>query len=139
MPLRLRLAAPLLLALTLAGCGSNDPTTCDEGGTVQTTDVTVGTGSAVATVNSTVAVRYVGRIADGSVFDQSDAAVTFNLAGTIPGFRLGIAGMKIGGRRTIVIPPNLGYGANPPPARAGFATIAPCATLTFDVTLLDVR
>ena len=51
----------------------------------------------------------------------------------MPGFRLGVTGMKIGGRRTIVIPPNLAYGAYPPSA-----SIPPCATLTFDVTLLDV-
>ena len=132
----LRLAASILaLALagpTLAGCGSNDPATCDPGGELVKTDVTVGTGSAVATVNSTVTVRYVGTLADGTVFDRNETA-TFNLGGTIPGFRLGIDGMKIGGRRTIVVPPNLGYGASPP------SGIPPCATLTFDVTLLDVR
>ncbi len=133
MTVRLRLAVPLLAALVLAGCSSNDPTTCADAGGVQTTDVTLGTGSAVATSNSTVTLRYVGTLADGTTFDQNQNA-TFNLAGTVPGFRLGVTGMKIGGRRTIVIPPNFGYGANPPSA-----SIPACATLTFDVTLLDVR
>ena len=133
MTARLRLAVPLLAALLLAGCSSNDPTTCADAGGVQTTDVTVGTGSAVATSNSTVTVRYTGTLQDGTTFDQSENA-SFSLARTVPGFRLGVTGMKIGGRRTIIIPPNLAYGAFPPSA-----SIPPCATLTFDVTLLDVR
>ena len=131
MTVRLRLALPLFAALVLAGCSSNDPTTCDDAGGVQTTDVTLGTGSAVAMANSFVTVRYVGMVADSAVFDQSENAA-FNLASTVPGFRLGMTGMKIGGRRTLVIPPNLAYGAFPPSA-----TIPPCATLTFDVSLLD--
>ena len=122
----------LALALAASGCSSTDPTTCDGGAEVQKVDVTVGTGSAVATVNSTVTVRYVGTLANGTEFDSNDAA-TFSLGRTIPGFRLGIAGMKIGGRRTITVPPNLGYG---PTAREG---IPSCSTLIFDVTLLDIR
>ncbi len=132
-PMTLRLALPLLAALVLAGCSSTDPTTCDATGTVTTTEVTPGSGSAVAGPNSNVTVRYVGKLLDGTTFDQSENAA-FNLAATVPGFRLGVTGMKIGGRRTIVIPPNLGYGAFPPSR-----SIPPCATLTFDVTLLDVR
>lgn len=127
----LRLALPLLAAVLIAGCSSNDPTTCADAGGVQSVDVTLGTGSFVATANSTVTVRYVGKLADGTTFDQSESA-RFNLAGTVPGFRLGVAGMKIGGRRTITVPPNLAYGAYPPSS-----SIPPCATLTFDVTLLD--
>ena len=131
-----RLASLLVLAAalaggTLAGCSSNTPATCDGGGEVTKTDVTVGTGSAVANENSSVTVRYVGTLADGSVFDRSESA-SFNLGGTIAGFRIGIAGMKIGGRRTIVSRRTSGT-AHPP------GGIPPCATLTFDVTLLDIR
>ena len=95
-------------------------------------DVTVGTGSAVATVNSTVTVRYAGTLTNGTEFDSGQLN-NFALRGSIAGFRLGIAGMKIGGRRTITVPPNLGYG---PTAREG---IPSCSTLIFDVTLLDIR
>lgn len=130
----MRLVSLLALAavLTTAGCDSGQPDTCGGGTEVQKTDVVVGTGSATATVNSTVTVRYVGTLENGSEFDSNEAA-TFSLARTIAGFRQGVAGMKIGGRRTITIPPNLAYG----PVEQ--EDIPSCSTLIFDVTLLDVR
>ena len=127
-----RISLFALLLTGLAACSSNNPVECAPGGGVDVTDVTLGTGSAVANVGSVVTVAYVGTLADGSEFDSNSGA-TFSLANTIPGFAIGIDGMKIGGRRTIVIPPNYGYGAFPPDG------IPACATLTFDVTLLDVR
>ncbi len=74
---------------------------------------------------------YQGRLDDGTVFDESPRA-TFSLQQVIPGFQTGIAGMTVGESKTMVIPPEQGYGAAPPPG------IPPNATLTFDVTLLDV-
>ncbi len=75
----------------------------------------VGTGAA-ASAQSTVSVQYVGALwTTGEEFDSSwkrGQAVDFPLSGVIPGFQQGIVGMKIGGRREIVIPPNLGYGAS---------------------------
>jgi hypothetical protein len=80
-----------------------------------TKDLMVGNGP-LATPSSTVSVQYVGaNYADGKDFDASwtdgGQPAQFSLAGgVIPGFAQGIAGMKIGGRREIVIPPALGYG-----------------------------
>lgn len=80
-----------------------------------------------------VIVDYEGRLESGSVFDEG-MDVQFNLSEVIPGFRDGIVGMQVGGRREIVIPPNLAYG------EAGIEGVIPsCETLTFDVTLLDVQ
>lgn len=71
----------------------------------------------------------------GREFDTS-TAFTFQLGvgRVIPGWDLGVAGMKVGGQRRLIIPPDLGYGS----AGAGTA-IPPNATLVFDVELLEVR
>lgn len=78
-------------------------------------DIVPGAG-AKATAASTVDVRYTGALyTDGTVFDSSwkrgNAPVTFPLNRVVPGFAKGIEGMQVGGRREIVIPPALGYGA----------------------------
>lgn len=106
--------------------------------TLQTKDLVVGKGK-VSELSHTVSVRYVGALyVDGTVFDSSwkggDAPIDFPLSRVVPGFAQGIAGMKEGGRRTIVIPPDLGYG----PEGAGSA-IPPNATLVFVVDLVTVR
>lgn len=80
-----------------------------------TADIVAGTG-AVATAAATVDVRYTGALfTDGKIFDSSwkrgTAPVSFPLNRVVPGFAKGIEGMKVGGRREIVIPPDLGYGA----------------------------
>lgn len=77
-------------------------------------DLIVGTGQAAA-AGDTVNVRYEGALfTDGSVFDASwkagSAPIKFPLSGVVPGFAGGIVGMKVGGRREIVIPAELGYG-----------------------------
>jgi peptidylprolyl isomerase len=78
-------------------------------------DLVVGSGPA-ATPADTVGVRYTGTLyTDGSLFDSSwtdgDQPVQFPLDGVVPGFAQGIEGMQAGGRRVIVIPPELGYGS----------------------------
>lgn len=105
--------------------------------TLLTRNLVVGTGTAAGST-STVEVQYVGaNYADGKVFDSSwsrGQPTSFPLNGVIPGFAQGIVGMKVGGRREIVIPPALGYGdAGSPPA------VAPNETLVFVVDLLSVR
>lgn len=77
-------------------------------------DLVVGTGAAVTT-SSTVSVVYVGaNYTTGKDFTQatwtSKRPTTFPLSGVVPGFAEGLIGMKVGGRREIVIPPSLGYG-----------------------------
>lgn len=106
-------------------------------------DLVVGTGK-TATKSTTVTVQYVGtHYPTGKVFDASwrDAAyqqtdpkgITFALTGVVPGFALGIEGMKVGGRREMVIPPALGYGTQGSPP-----VIQPYETLVFVVDLTAV-
>ena len=101
-------------------------------------DEVVGEG-VEATPGSTVTVHYVGKSwSTGDQFDASwdrDSAFTFNLGGgqVIQGWDRGVAGMKVGGRRTLHIPPDLGYGS-----RGAGGVIAPGETLVFVVDLLDV-
>lgn len=100
-------------------------------------DLVLGLGTA-ATAASTVKVQYVGAFYDsGKVFDASwtdgSGPATFPLSGVIPGFKDAITGMKIGGRREVVIPPALGYGASGQPP-----TIPGNSTLVFVIDLLGV-
>jgi len=100
-------------------------------------DLVVGTGTE-ATTTDTVSVQYHGvHIHDGSVFDSSwrgGSPVSFPLGQVIPGFRDGIAGMREGGRRILVVPPEMGYGSRgAPPA------IGPDEPLVFVVDLVKVR
>lgn len=102
------------------------------------TDEVVGTG-AEATAGSNVSVRYTGMLPDGSVFDttanRNNEPFTFQLgAGSvIAGWDQGLVGMKEGGKRRLIIPPSMGYGAQ------GVGPIPPNATLIFDVELLSVN
>jgi FKBP-type peptidyl-prolyl cis-trans isomerase FkpA len=112
---------------------------------LQTTDTTVGTG-AEATPGQEVTVHYTGWLYDeqaadhhGKKFDSSrdrNDPFAFRLGArrVIRGWDDGVAGMKIGGTRTLVIPPSMGYGA-----RGAGRDIPPNATLVFDVELLGVR
>ena len=99
------------------------------------TDIVEGSGSE-AKPGDTVDVHYVGVEFDtGEQFDASwdrGESISFPLAGLIAGWQEGIPGMKVGGRRQLVIPPELAYGENPPPG------IEPGETLVFVVELLGV-
>lgn len=105
-------------------------------------DVKIGTG-AVAKPGEQVTVHYTGWLyehgAKGKKFDSSvDRGQPFDFAlgagSVIPGWDKGVAGMKVGGKRTLIIPSDLGYGADGTPD----GTIPPNATLIFDVELLKV-
>jgi peptidylprolyl isomerase len=102
-----------------------------------TRDVVPGTGPS-ATLADTVAVRYTGTLySDGTLFDSSwergDSPVSFPLDQVVPGFAQGIEGMQVGGRRVIVIPPDLGYGAS------DNGPIPGGSTLVFVVDLVAIR
>jgi len=102
-------------------------------------DIKVGTG-AVATKGQTVTVHYTGWLTNGKKFDSSvDRGEPFEFrlgAGeVIKGWDEGVAGMKVGGKRQLKIPPELGYGPQGTPG----GPIPPNATLIFDVELLGVR
>ncbi|MEL6614788.1 MAG: FKBP-type peptidyl-prolyl cis-trans isomerase [Bacteroidota bacterium] len=94
----------------------------------------VGTGEA-ASGDGTVRVIYTGRLADGTEFDSSDGeAVPFDLGRVVPGFRDGLTGTMAGTKRTLYIPPTLGYGLS---GAAGGA-IPPNAALVFEVEIVEV-
>ena len=108
---------------------------------LQITDVKPGTGAA-ARKGATVTVHYPGWLYNdgqqGAKFDSSrDRGDPFQFplgAGmVIKGWDEGVAGMKVGGQRTLIIPPEMGYGA-----RGAGGVIPPNATLKFDVELLGV-
>jgi len=113
--------------------------------TLQTTDLKEGTGD-TAVAGRPVSVHYTGWLYSesgtdnkGSKFDSSvDRGQPFEFAlgagQVIPGWDQGVAGMKVGGQRRLVIPPALGYGA-----RGAGGVIPPNATLVFDVELLAVK
>jgi FKBP-type peptidyl-prolyl cis-trans isomerase FkpA len=112
---------------------------------LQVTDSKVGSG-ATATAGKEVSVHYTGWLHDakasdkhGKKFDSSrDRGEPFSFklgAGqVISGWDMGVAGMKVGGTRTLIIPSDLGYGS-----RGAGGAIPPNATLVFDVELLNVK
>jgi FKBP-type peptidyl-prolyl cis-trans isomerase len=105
---------------------------------LQITDQIVGTGQE-ATPHSLVTVHYTGWLMDGKKFDSSvdrNEPFTFSLGrgDVIPGWDQGVQGMRVGGKRELIIPPQLAYGERGYPG-----AIPPNATLKFDVELLDVK
>ena len=108
----------------------------DQGG-VDIQDQVVGNGDE-ATPYSEVTVHYTGRLENGEKFDSSlDRGQPFvfkiGAGQVIPGWERGVRGMKVGGKRTLIIPPKLAYGQ-----RGAGGVIPPNATLTFDIELLAV-
>ncbi|MBY0230779.1 MAG: FKBP-type peptidyl-prolyl cis-trans isomerase [Gemmataceae bacterium] len=101
-------------------------------------DIQVGDG-AEAVAGKSVEVHYTGRLADGTKFDSSHDrrqpfAFALGAGRVIKGWDQGVAGMKVGGKRKLTIPPELGYGA-----RGAGGVIPPNATLVFEVELLGVK
>jgi len=101
-------------------------------------DLVVGTG-AEATAGRAVSVHYTGWLVDGTKFDSSvdrgrPYPFTLGAGDVIRGWDEGVAGMKVGGKRKLTIPPNLAYGPGGRPP-----VIPPNATLVFDVELLGVN
>lgn len=101
-------------------------------------DLVIGTG-VEAISGKVVSVHYTGTLVDGTKFDSSKDRGTpfeFNLGAgeVIKGWDLGVVGMKVGGKRKLTIPANLGYGS-----QGAGSVIPPNATLIFEVELLEVK
>jgi FKBP-type peptidyl-prolyl cis-trans isomerase FkpA len=136
----LMVAAPI----ALVACQSDLPTATDPVTFTKTAsglyfkDVPVGWGR-TASLRDTVTVDYAGYLTSGALFDSSrrttNSTFTFVLGDStvIKGWEEGVQGMKVGGKRRLVIPPNLAYGA------IGSGAIPPFAILVFDITLHGVR
>ena len=106
--------------------------------TTQIDDIEVGTG-AEAKAGNTVSVHYTGTLTDGSQFDSSRTrgqpfSFKLGVGQVIRGWDMGVAGMKVGGKRKLTIPSAEGYGE-----RGAGRDIPPNATLLFDVELLGVK
>ena len=99
-------------------------------------DLKVGDGASPKP-NQTVSVHYIGRLENGTEFNNSykmGKPIEFNLGGVIPGWQEGLQTMKVGGKRRLWIPSKLAYGpAGRPP------TIPPNANLDFDIELLGIK
>ena len=161
---RLLVSIALVASLVLVvACGSNEKETAAPSGTPMATAAQTGGGpppvSAQATVTAsglkiieikigtgdevqkgqTVSVHYTGWLADGTKFDSSldrGQPISFVLGGgqIIPGFDEGVAGMRVGGERRLILPPDLAYGA-----QGRSPQIPPNAELTFDVQLVSAQ
>lgn len=103
------------------------------------TDTVIGTGPSPRP-GQTVSVNYIGRLQSGLVFDSSEKQGTpttdfaLGVGMVIKGWDEGLMSMKVGGKRTLIVPPNLAYGQTGSPP-----LIPPNATLTFDVELRGIK
>jgi FKBP-type peptidyl-prolyl cis-trans isomerase FkpA len=131
----------LAAVLTMASCsGSNTSAPGTSNGTFTQTDLVVGTGATANTGNQ-VTVAYSGWLYDttktdgkGTLFDSNSSfPFTLGAGSVIAGWDQGVVGMRVGGQRRLIIPPELAYGAT------GRSGIPPNATLLFDITLNAVQ
>ena len=122
----------------LAGCQKNGEIIIMGNGLV-IEDLVIGEGSEAQDYNKVV-VNYTGTLEDGSIFDsslkkgRSPFTFTLGVGSVIKGWDLGVEGMKVGGKRKLTSPPELGYGA-----QGAGSIIPPGAKLVFEIDLLSVE
>lgn len=108
---------------------------------LQIIDLAEGTGE-VVTAGATVTAHYTGAyVVNGEIFQSSHdmgQAIDFSLNGVIAGWTQGVPGMKVGGKRRLIIPGNLAYGEAPEGYTPG-STDRPMGPLVFDIELQDVQ
>jgi FKBP-type peptidyl-prolyl cis-trans isomerase FkpA len=137
---RLKTLIALTSLLAAAACGGSDataPTPPTSVGVFTVTDLVLGIGP-TANVGNRVTVSYTGWLYDtgkplgkGTQFDTGSFTFVLGDGTTVAGFSQGIVGMRVGGQRRLIIPPELAYGASPPSG----SSIPVNATLVFDITL----
>jgi FKBP-type peptidyl-prolyl cis-trans isomerase FkpA len=140
----MRLLVCFAVVAAVTGCGggnsSGSPTAPSANVAYSATDLRPGTG-AEATTGRNVTVNYTGWIYNSAAVDNKGTRFdsgTFSFTvgqGVIQGFSMGVNGMRVGGLRRVVIPPNLGYGNSPPPG----SPIRANETLLFEIELVAVQ
>lgn len=114
----------------------------DESG-VSYLDAKLGTGNSPRD-GDLVVIRYIGYLSDGTIFDNTNVrgrkpvAFQFGRRQMIPGIERGIASMKQGGKRRLVVPPELAYGARGVCVENKGCLVPPSETLTYDIELVRV-
>ena len=128
----------LSLIFFVSSCSEKkDSITMDNGLVIE--DIIEGDGKEANDYNKVV-VNYTGKLEDGSIFDSSLSpgkepfTFTLGVGSVIKGWDTGVKGMKVGGKRKLTIPPELGYGD-----RGAGNVIPPGATLIFEVELIEVE
>ena len=128
----------LSLIFFVSSCSEKkDSITMDNGLVIE--DIIEGDGKEANDYNKVV-VNYTGKLEDGSIFDSSLSpgkepfTFTLGVGSVIKGWDMGVKGMKVGGKKKLTIPPELGYGD-----RGAGNVIPPKATLIFEVELLEVE
>ena len=127
----------VLLSISVIGCASKRSSSNMSNGLV-IKDLIEGEGKQAQDFNKVV-VNYTGKLEDGSIFDSSlnpgrePFSFTLGVGSVIKGWDIGVKGMKVGGKRQLTIPSELGYGE-----KGAGNVIPPGATLIFEVELLEV-
>jgi FKBP-type peptidyl-prolyl cis-trans isomerase FkpA len=144
MTFKLPLIAAFVAVLSLSACGgsgsdASSSVTVANPAAFTKTDTLLGTGTQ-ATTGKTVSVTYTGWLYSatatdnkGTQFDAGTFSFTLGAGTVIAGFDQGVLGMMVGGKRTLLIPSSMGYGAS------GSGSIPPNAGLVFEVTLNSVQ
>jgi FKBP-type peptidyl-prolyl cis-trans isomerase FkpA len=143
MKLSMPLTAVFVAALSLSACGGGSSaatgTAVTSPATLSVTDNTLGTG-ATAVSGSTATVTYTGWLYnasssnyEGTQFDTGTLTFVVGAGTLVPGFEQGVAGMKVGGTRTLLVPSSLGYGAS------GSGVIPANSGLVFTITLTAIK
>ena len=129
----------IIFVIFIISCGSNEGNMQKLGNGLLIEDIVVGVGNEAKDHNKVV-VNYTGTLENGSVFDSSlkpgrdPFTFTLGVGSVIKGWDQGVKGMKVGGKRKLVIPPELGYGD-----KGAGNVIPPNTTLYFEVELLEVE
>ena len=129
----------IIFVIFIISCGSNEGNMQKLENGLLIEDIVVGNGNEAKDHNKVV-VNYTGTLENGSVFDSSlkpgrdPFTFTLGVGSVIKGWDQGVKGMKVGGKRKLVIPPELGYGD-----KGAGNVIPPNTTLYFEVELLEVE